>query len=126
VSYPSSPTGSRQPPRRWWFFWGVALGALGAATYVVAATPIAPPARNPFLNLVSIVPLFVSIVIRWLVLPRYSEARKAFPMFLGGLVLALAAGMIGLLGGGPYRGDFAFLASLGVLQFLPYLLRFKM
>lgn len=103
--------------------WTVIFAGLVAAYLVVARKPLDPPAANPFQNLVAIIPLFVSIVVRWLVLPRYSDAKRAFPMFVAGLALAEACGYLGLFTGGPYRQDFVLLSSLGIIQYMPFYAR---
>ena len=71
-------------------------------------------------GLIGLVPLFVSIVIRWLVLPRYSDLQRAFPMFIVGLALADSCGIMGIFLGGPYRDDVFLLGVLGLAQFAPF------
>ena len=71
-------------------------------------------------GLVGVVPLFVSIIIRWLVLPRYHDLKRAFPMFIAGLALAEAGGLLGIFLGGPYRDDLFLLGGLGMAQYLPF------
>ena len=65
-------------------------------------------------------PLFLSIIIRWLVLPRYTEMPRAFVMFIAGLALAEGCGLLGLFLGGPYRDDLFLLGVLGLAQFVPF------
>ena len=111
---------SRQKLTLWWILWGAILVGLCVIYFAVAfRTPMPQPAANPFANLVGLVPLFVSIVIRWLVLPRYAEAPKAFVMFVIGLSLAEGCGIIGIFTAGPYRDDLFVLAVLGIVQFMP-------
>jgi hypothetical protein len=69
------------------------------------------------------VPLFVSIVIRWLVLPRYDNLKSAFPIFIIGLALAESCGILGIFIGGPFRDDLFVLGVLGVVQFVPLFAR---
>lgn len=105
--------------RRWWMVWSMFLAGVAVMYAVAVVLPGQPAASNPFQNLVAIIPLFISIVIRWLALPRYTNAQKAWAMYLLGLALAEACGAIGVFTGGPYRTDFVFLAVLGVVQFVP-------
>lgn len=108
----------------WWIIWGSLLASLGLI-YVVLGPARGPavPAENPLTDLVGLVPLFLSIIIRWLVLPRYTEAPKAFVMFVLGLALAEGCGLLGIFFGGPYRDDLFVLGLLGIGQFVPFYAR---
>lgn len=108
----------------WWIIWGSLLAGLGLI-YVVSGPARGPavPAENPLTDLSGLVPLFLSIIIRWLVLPRYTEAPKAFVMFVLGLALAEGCGLLGLFFGGPYRDDLFVLGLLGIGQFVPFYAR---
>ena len=108
----------------WWFLWGGMLASLlsvGAVFGFLRAPE--PPGNDPLLNLVGLVPLFVSIVIRWLVLPRGTQPKSALVMFLLGLGLADTCGLLGIFLGGPYRDDLFILGVLGILQFAPFFAR---
>jgi len=109
----------------WWIVWAALLVGFGAGWTIVDLLKIAvaPPSSHPLAHLVGFVPLFVSIVIRWLVLPRYRSLRAAFPLFVAGLALAEAGGLLGLLLGGPYRDDLALLGVFGLAQFVPLFAR---
>lgn len=120
---PPAPGERRAPPLKiWWIVWAGLLTGLCALWWqfgFLKFTGNAPHA-NPFVDLVGLVPLFVSIVVRWLVLPRYSDAAKAFPMFVVGLALAEGCGLLGIFMGGPYRDDLFLLGALGIIQFAPF------
>lgn len=109
------------PLRVWWIVWGATLASLAAIWWSASLVQPAPsPAhKNPFVDLASLVPLFVSIVVRWLVLPRYTDGARAFVVFVAGIALAEAAGIVGIFLGGPYRDDLFLLGALGILQFVP-------
>ncbi|MES1169033.1 MAG: hypothetical protein ABUL61_07655, partial [Oleiharenicola lentus] len=68
-------------------------------------------------------PLFVSIVIRWLVLPRATQAGAALVMFILGTAMAEACGILGLLLGGPYRDSLFVLGVMGVTSYVPLFAR---
>ncbi len=108
----------------WWILWASIL--LGLTIVYVALgrrpLPVLPP-EKALTGLVGLVPLFVSIVIRWLVLPRFRELRTALPMFIVGLALAEACGLLGIFLGGPYREDLFLLGLLGIAQFVPFFAR---
>jgi hypothetical protein len=107
--------------RVWWIIWTATLAGLGVVYFLLGRRPLGPPlaGANPFVNLIGFVPLFVSIVIRWLVLPRATDPKAAFVMFIIGLVLAEMCGFLGMFLGGPYREDLFILGVLGITQFVP-------
>ena len=113
---------SRALLKVWWILWAAILCTLVTVYGAVglAKLPASAPHPNPFANLVGLVPLFVSIIIRWLVLPRYNEIRQAFPLFVAGLALAEGCGFLGIFLGGPYRDDLFALGVLGIVQFVPF------
>ena len=104
----------------WWIVWGGVLAGL-VVIYLVIGRGLAKPAEagDVLVNLAGVVPLFVSIVIRWLVLPRYDDLQRAFPIYIVGLALAEGCGILGIFLGGPYRDDLFVLGVLGVAQFVP-------
>lgn len=108
----------------WWVIWAAVLAGL-VALYLVFGRGPERPARpeETFTNLAGMVPLFVSIVLRWLVLPRYQDLGRALPVFISGLALAEACGILGLFLGGPYRDDLFVLGVLGVAQYVPVFAR---
>ena len=105
----------------WWIIWAAMLVWLCALYFFLGRGPLAPlaPGANPFANLVGFVPLFVSIIIRWLVLPRSTGPKAAFVMFIAGISLAEMCGMMGIFLGGPYREDLFILGVMGVTQYVP-------
>jgi hypothetical protein len=109
----------------WWALWAGMLVSLGVLWGVFGFLKLSgnQPQANPLVDLIGLVPLFVSIVIRWLVLPRYNDLKAALPMFVVGLTLAEGGGLLGLLMGGPFRDDLSLLGVLGILQFIPVFAR---
>lgn len=122
------PTDSNRARARllvWWVAWGGVLFGLVIIYLVLGRGPL-PPNLAPeksLTGLAGLIPLFLSIIIRWLVLPRYRDIRGAFVMFIVGLVLAEACGLMGLFVGGPYRDDLFILGVLGIAQFVPFFAR---
>lgn len=114
---------TRQMPFVWWMIWAAILGGLVLIYLVLGRGPVKPsPQAEVLTNLVGLVPLFVSIVIRWLVLPGIGDLAKALPFFVVGLAMAEACGILGIFLGGAFRDDLFVLALLGILQFIPSLL----
>jgi len=116
-----SNTPQRTPLAVWWILWAAVLGGLVIIYLFLGRGPLPPLKKQDLLvNLVGFVPLFLSIVIRWLVLPRFDDLTRAFPMFIAGLALAEGCGILGIFLGGPYRDALFVLALLGLLQFAPF------
>ena len=109
----------------WWVFWASILAGLIVIYYSLGRGPVAPaaPGANPLIDLIGFVPLFVSIIIRWLVLPRSTGPKAAFVMFIAGISLAEMCGLLGLFLGGPYREDLFILGVMGVTQYVPFYAR---
>lgn len=105
----------------WWIIWAAMLINLVGLQLVLGRAPMStsPTRDDALINLVGLVPLFVSIIIRWLVLPRYHDLARAFPMFVVGLSLAEGCGILGIFLGGPFRDDVFLLGALGIAQFVP-------
>lgn len=120
---PSEQEALRRRLLIWWIIWATMLAGVGVIYFMLGRGPMSRAAANPFENLVGLVPLFVSIVVRWLVLPRYSDGTKAFVMFIAGCALGEACALLGIFLGGPYRDDLFLLGVLGIAQFAPFYAR---
>ena len=103
-----------------WIIWGSILAGLVVIYVFLGRGPLKPVvAADLPVNLAGVVPLFISIVIRWLVLPRCHELMRAFPVFIAGLALSEACGLMGIFLGGPYRDSLFLLGVLGVTSYVP-------
>lgn len=115
----------RAPLFLWWLVWGGLLTGLVLIYLGLSRLPVRlpPTASHPLAGLFGFLPLFISIIIRWLVLPRCSTLTRAFPLFITGLALAEACGLLGIFLGGAYRDQLFLLGVLGILQYLPFFAR---
>lgn len=115
----------RAQVKAWWIVWVAMLPVMIGLQLFLPARPAAPvrQASDLFLQLAGVVPLFISIVVRWLALPRFTSLNTAFPLFLAGLALAECCGILGIVFGGPYRDPLFVLGLLGILQFMPVFVR---
>ena len=103
-----------------WIIWGSILAGLAVIYVFLGRGPVKPiVAADLPVNLAGVVPLFVSTIIRWLVLPRCSDLRRAFPVYIVGLALAEVCGIMGIFLGGPYRDSLFVLGVLGVTSYVP-------
>jgi hypothetical protein len=124
----SVPPGPATPRLRaqltvWWALWAVSLATLGLLSALVGRPPPVPPPAVSLANLAGMVPLFISIIIRWLVLPRSRAPGRPLGLFIVGLALAETGGVLGLFGGGPYRDELVLLGVLGLAQYVPLFAR---
>ena len=106
----------------WWTLWGSCLAGVTILYLVLVGDKPLPPVskENPLQGLIGVVPLFVSIVLRWLVLPRSTEPNRAFVLFIVGIALAEACAILGTFLGGPYRDSLFVLGVLGITQYAPF------
>jgi hypothetical protein len=109
----------------WWIIWAAILTGLCLIYFVLGrrSLPADLPPEQALTGLVGLGPLFVSVILRWLVFPRMTEARPALAWFIVGLALAEACGILGIFLGGPYRDDLFVLGVLGVAQWVPLFAR---
>jgi hypothetical protein len=107
-----------------WIIWASILAGLIVIYAFLGRGPLKSfVAADLPVNLSGVVPLFISIVIRWLVLPRCEVLMRAFPVFIVGLALAEACGLMGIFLGGPYRDSLFVLGVLGVTSYVPLFAR---
>ena len=106
----------------WWIVWAsILVGLTLIYIFLGRGQPVQKelPPEKMLTSLIGVVPLFLSVVIRWLVLPRYTEMNRAFIMFIFGLALAEGCGLLGIFLGGPYRDDLFVLGLFGIGQYVP-------
>ena len=103
----------------WWIIWAALLGGVTVIYLALGRGPLPPPAANPLPHLVGLVPLFLSIVLRWLVFRGLRDPQKAFVVFIAGAALAEGCSILGIFLGGPYRDELFVLGALGIVQWMP-------
>ncbi len=104
--------------------WFAILGGLVMIQLFLGQSKPGQPAEpnESLTGLVGLAPLMVSIVVRWLVLPRFTVPQQALPVFILGLTMAEICGFLGVFLGGPYRDHLFILGLLGIVQFAPFLM----
>lgn len=116
------PEGKAPPPALarplWWIIWAAILGGATVIYLFLGHAPRRgpPPAAAAYIGLA---PLAVSAVLRWLVLPRFGDRQRAFPIFIVGVALAESCTVLGTFLGGAQRDAIALLGLLGVVQWVP-------
>lgn len=104
----------------WWAIW---LGILSSLVliYVFVGRGFPRPPENTTLSVVEYVavgPIIISALLRWLWLPRVTQAQPALVVFIIGHALAECTGFIGIfLSNQP--ATFTVLGVLGLVQWMP-------
>jgi hypothetical protein len=102
----------------WWVIWGaIGFGLISIQAWMPAGGFAAD--FPPVVRYIPFVPLGLSVVVRWLVLPRIQVAATALSAFIVGLALAEGSGILGILLGQETRQSMVLLALLGIAQFAP-------
>ncbi|MDD5349562.1 MAG: hypothetical protein PHQ12_05065 [Chthoniobacteraceae bacterium] len=123
IPHPPSPP---QPLLVWWVVWAAFFTGLCQIYYFLGVAAPAHPAYGPANALVAaagLLPVAASIVIRWAVLPRLSDSRKAFVFFVVGIALAEASCFLGLFVFPAFKTPLFAFSLLGIAQFIPFFAR---
>jgi hypothetical protein len=109
----------------WWIVWASILAGLVVIYLFLGRKPLPAnmPLEQSLAGLAGLGPLFISVVIRWLVLPRATDPNRAFVLFIVGLAMAEGCGLLGIFLGGPYRDSLFLLGVLGITQYVPFYAR---
>ena len=94
------------------------LGIRGAGAKDMPLT-----APGPFLALLGLIPVAISVLIRWIVLPRVPTAEAGLVFFVIGIAMAEASCFIGLFLFPAYKEVFFAFSVLGIAQFIPFFAR---
>ncbi len=70
--------------------------------------------------MVALLPLAISGVIRWLVLPSRNSIEQVFPFFIAGIALAESCGVIGTVMYPDRKSGLLVLGLIGIWQFIPF------
>jgi hypothetical protein len=101
----------------WWFIWFSIIVALVTIHAVLA--PETGGNSTGAQRYLPIGPLVFSTLIRWFVLPRFSERRRAFPLFIAGLAMAEGTGLLGLFLVPGMETTYLVLSLMGIAQYIP-------
>lgn len=106
----------------WWVLWAAFLGGICIMYKVLGSTVTSASslASNSNVWIVAAAPVFVSAVIRWVVLPRASSIRAALILFVLGIAMAEATLFFGLFLFPAHKLELFIASALGVIQFIPY------
>lgn len=101
----------------WWVLWGtIVFGYIGIYMILPSGSSheVSPTSRY-----FPIVPLSLSIIVRWMVLPLVLGKGAALPVFLFGLAMAETCGILAIFLVPELRLTYFVLTLVGLIQFVP-------
>jgi hypothetical protein len=107
-----------------WLLWTALITGM-LVLYITLGVTVTPPPEQTSASMVSyagLLPLTLSCVVRWVLLPRITNRKKRLPIFIVGMAMAEGSGLLALFLGGDHRDTLFTLGVLGVAQYLPPLL----
>jgi hypothetical protein len=105
-----------------WVVWAVQLAALVGCYLYVASDRAETPAPQ-LINLIGVGPFFLSVIIRWLAMPRVKDPMRLVVLFLVGCAMGELCGFLGIFFGGAHEQIMFVLGLFAVGQFLPIFAR---
>ena len=105
----------------WWSLWVAFLVAIGCYYQFLggAQAQSATPVSNSSAWLAGLAPLLLSVLIRWLVLPRSHAAQLALAWFVIGIAFAEVCCFLGLFIFPAQKQVLFAMSFVGVFQFMP-------
>ena len=105
----------------WWVIWFAILSGSILIYVMLGLKGGRPtPAATAPLAFVGVGPLVISVVLRWLVIPRVTERKRGLTVFVTGLALAEGATILAtFLGSGTARDAIAVAGIAGVALWAP-------
>ncbi len=105
----------------WWTVWAAFQTGIFVIYFFLTnnhATLPASTSGSPFW-LIGFVPLVISTLLRWLVLPLMPSAQAALTVFILGIAFAESCCFLGLFIFPPFRVELFLMSVFGILQFIP-------
>jgi hypothetical protein len=102
----------------WWIIWAAITFGLTVIYFTMQKEMPLPTANSA--RYLPLIPLFGAVLLRWFVLPRFTERMRAFPIFIVGLALAEGSGILGIFLVPDLAPTYFLLALFGLLQFAPF------
>lgn len=103
----------------WWIIWAAIIAGLTALYFTLGQRPSPTHDDIIVIRYLPLAPLALAVVVRWLILPRFSERLRAFPIFIIGVALAESCGILGIFLVPDLAATYYVLALFGLIQFAP-------
>lgn len=103
-----------------WILWfAITFGLVVIYSFASPPAPAGGQGSNP-LQYLPLLPLAISVFIRWVLLTRVKSIAAALPVFVIGLAMAEGCGIIGMFIVPQLKQTYLVLALLGLFQFVPF------
>jgi hypothetical protein len=110
----------------WWVLWAAFQAGIVMVYHTLSSATPQPPQTGlggSSAWFAAIVPLAISAMIRWLVLPGVRIAQTALVLFIVGIAMAESTSFLGLFIFPAHSQDLFVLSVLGIFQFVPFFAR---
>jgi len=104
----------------WWTLWIAFLFSICMIYNVLGKQAANTFHPDPFPWVLAAIPVFFSMAVRWLVLPRIYQAQMAMVAFVIGIAFAESTCFMGLFILPAHRSDLFAVSVFGIIQFMPY------
>lgn len=106
----------------WWILWGAFQAGLFLIYFTLSSTSLQASAASgtTVAWLAAAIPVLLSVIIRWLILPRAWTAQGALSIFVVGIAMAEATCFLGIFLFPAHKLELFVLSALGIFQYLPY------
>jgi hypothetical protein len=112
---------AKQPLIVWWILWAAfQIGIFFIYYFLRTPGEQAPSGVQSAVWLAGAVPMALSAVVRWFVLPRVQSGQRAFPLFIVGIALAEATCFMGLFIFPAHKQELFMISAAGIFQFIPF------
>ena len=108
----------KNPPKvLWWLIWFGRLAAMLVFYFVLQGMPSESEVAG--VRFLPVIPLILSSIVRWMLLPRISDGSRAFPIFIVGSALAEGSTILGVILVPSLRQEYLALGLVGLAQYIP-------
>ena len=104
----------------WWVLWAAFLVGIFVMYHFLTAQTHQPTPDSSSSWYLAATPFWVSVVVRWVVLPRLKYIRAALPFFVLGIAFAETTMFLGIFIFPSHRFELLILSAAGIFQFMPY------
>jgi hypothetical protein len=116
---------TKYPLPFWWLIWAAFQIGIFIIYFFLGRTDVKPQSFATHFSawLAGFAPVALSVIVRWLILPRTNNAQIGFSLFIIGIALAEMTCFLGLFVFPTQKQELFILSALGIFQFIPLFAR---